>query len=443
MNHDAVAFAVLVSTFGVAALGFAKLLSWLKKLLAPLLGLLVDYINHIKYDILHEVMTSIMLSMAAKLRLSTSEVGEMSLDIVVFASHNSPLWHVLVASNAMGDRSIVAADTGTRYLFVYKFSPILVAFNEDKSRNKYCEFTALCSKEKLAAFVAFISSEAERIESEQPNFRSSITLLQHDQNGDWEMSMIYGRPMPSVFLPERISSRCIEAIDKFKANEKMLGRLGIPHRMGVLLRGIPGSGKTSFVRALAEKYGVAVFVLSVGDRSMNDSILAGLIKGVQEDSFILIEDLSALRVARAVQSEDYDESEYGVTLSGLLNAIDGINSPEHVVFFFTANDDLKIDPAMRRAGRIDLEFEFGAAEPAEIERAFWWFYGQNDANQALAREFVAAIGDRQVSMAEVMFVIRNSLDSPERAIAAIAPYLDERAEAKKPKGLAARRRKTP
>jgi chaperone BCS1 len=55
----------------------------------------------------------------------------------------------------------------------------------------------------------------------------------------------------------------------------------------------------------------------------------------------------------------------GVTLSGLLNALDGFSAPENVLFVMTSNRVEVLDPALLRPGRIDYKLYMGHADDGQ------------------------------------------------------------------------------
>jgi chaperone BCS1 len=65
----------------------------------------------------------------------------------------------------------------------------------------------------------------------------------------------------------------------------------------------------------------------------------------------------------------------GVTLSGLLNAIDGVAAHEGRLLFATTNRYESLDPALRRPGRMDRHVEFQPASRYQISEMFRRFYG--------------------------------------------------------------------
>ena len=78
--------------------------------------------------------------------------------------------------------------------------------------------------------------------------------------------------------------------------------------------------------------------------------------------------------------------QFGVTLSGLLNALDGFSAPEDVLFVMTTNKIEALDDALLRPGRIDYRLYLGKAcddQKIELYRRFF-----PNASPQKAREFV-------------------------------------------------------
>ena len=65
----------------------------------------------------------------------------------------------------------------------------------------------------------------------------------------------------------------------------------------------------------------------------------------------------------------------GITLSGLLNAIDGVAAQEGRLLFATTNRYESLDLALRRPGRMDRHIEFSLASRYQITEMFRRFYG--------------------------------------------------------------------
>jgi chaperone BCS1 len=124
---------------------------------------------------------------------------------------------------------------------------------------------------------------------------------------------------------------------------------------------------------------------------------------VPEDSVILFEDIDCMKAGnRRPESNEWSEKQpssivtekidsatgFAVTLSGLLNVLDGFHAPENVVYVMTTNKVEALDPALLRPGRIDYRLFMGeavASQRIELYRRFF-----PDAKEAEARDFAQA-----------------------------------------------------
>lgn len=80
--------------------------------------------------------------------------------------------------------------------------------------------------------------------------------------------------------------------------------LGIPYRRGYLFYGPPGSGKSSYIQALAGALNYNLCVLNLSERGLADDKLIHLLSLVPERSFVLMEDVDAAFNKRVQTSED-------------------------------------------------------------------------------------------------------------------------------------------
>jgi len=79
---------------------------------------------------------------------------------------------------------------------------------------------------------------------------------------------------------------------------------------------------------------------------------------------------------------------FGVTLSGLLNVLDGFHAPDNVIYMMTTNKVEQLDPALLRPARIDYRLYLGEAAEAQRMQLYRRFFP--DATEAEARAFAQA-----------------------------------------------------
>ena len=128
------------------------------------------------------------------------------------------------------------------------------------------------------------------------------------------------RPLHSVVLGSNIAENIVKDVRAFLdrrqwysdrglpilswTREPVIMSLGIPYRRGYLLYGPPGSGKTSFIQALAGALCYDICVLNLSERGLADDKLFHLLSNVPERSFVLIEDIDAAFNKRVQTTED-------------------------------------------------------------------------------------------------------------------------------------------
>merc|ERR550525_1013560 len=86
---------------------------------------------------------------------------------------------------------------------------------------------------------------------------------------------------------------------------------GIPYRRGYLLYGEPGSGKSSFVTAIAGHIGYDICVMSLAQPGLTDDHLALSLINVPEKSILLFEDVDCLFANRSGRNQKKDNSNIG------------------------------------------------------------------------------------------------------------------------------------
>lgn len=112
------------------------------------------------------------------------------------------------------------------------------------------------------------------------------------------------REMGSVVLEDGVAERVEADLKGFLGRGKWYADRGIPYRRGYLLHGPPGSGKTSFIQALAASVSYNICLLNLSERGLTDDKLNHLLGLVPERSFILLEDVDSAFNRRVQTSED-------------------------------------------------------------------------------------------------------------------------------------------
>ena len=162
-------------------------------------------------------------------------------------------------------------------------------------------------------------------------------------------------------------------VQGFLDAENHYNDMGIPWHRGYLLEGPPGTGKTSTVTTLATDIGVNVYKLAMSDVK-KDAELVALAVSIPEESILLIEDIDAFKVTNKRKGEDGESTL--LTLSGLLNVLDGADTPHGLITFLTTNHEEFLDPALMRPGRVDRRFHIGYLDEDQLNRMVARFVGE-------------------------------------------------------------------
>ncbi|KAF8329373.1 uncharacterized protein EI90DRAFT_2997066, partial [Cantharellus anzutake] len=212
---------------------------------------------------------------------------------------------------------------------------------------------------------------------------SRVSVYVCDQYNNWYYAGSRPkRSMDSVVIPEEVKELLVEDAKDFMDSEAWYGQRGIPWQRGWLLYGVPGSGKTSIIQALAGELGINIYVVSLAKRGLDDGNLSELINSIPSRSIILMEDIDAAFSTSLNREAPVKTTGFGpvpsnpssVTLSGLLNAIDGVQAQQGRLLFATTNKYLSLDPALVRPGRLDVHIEFSYASKWQAAELFKRFY---------------------------------------------------------------------
>ncbi|KAJ8129884.1 hypothetical protein O1611_g3749 [Lasiodiplodia mahajangana] len=219
------------------------------------------------------------------------------------------------------------------------------------------------------------------------------------------------RDMKTVVLDQEQKLQVLTDINEYlhPATPRWYANRGIPLRRGYLFHGPPGTGKTSFSFALAGVFGLDIYVISLLEPSLTEEDLCSLFSSLPRRCVVLLEDIDTAGLRRSAdkpladeqtakekenqgKNESYqatsndikelakmlkkesEDQKKGISLSGLLNAIDGVASHEGRVLIMTTNIPESLDYALIRPGRVDLQVQFTYASKDQARELFIRMY---------------------------------------------------------------------
>ncbi|ORZ08088.1 P-loop containing nucleoside triphosphate hydrolase protein [Absidia repens] len=167
-----------------------------------------------------------------------------------------------------------------------------------------------------------------------------------------------------------------EAVELPLTHPELYEEMGIKPPKGVILYGVPGTGKTLLAKAVANQTS-ATFLRIVGSELIQKYLGDGpklvreLFRVAEENapSIVFIDEIDAIGTKR-YDSTSGGEREIQRTMLELLNQLDGFDSRGDVKVIMATNKIDSLDPALIRPGRIDRKIEFPLPDVKTKRRIF-------------------------------------------------------------------------
>ncbi|KZL81265.1 hypothetical protein CI238_12584 [Colletotrichum incanum] len=212
--------------------------------------------------------------------------------------------------------------------------------------------------------------------------KNKTAIFEHHNNYWKRTDTRDTRPIDTVIMNEKLKQSLLKDIQSVldpKARS-WYARRGLPYRRGYLLYGRPGTGKSSLSISVAGCFGLDIYVLSLA--ALNYGQLSTLFRELPQRCVVLLEDADAVGTAqsRVADADDFDtrsedsqrllKPKGTVSLSGLLNVLDGVASQEGRILIMTTNHKDHLDNALIRSGRVDKKIEFQLADADVVRKIF-------------------------------------------------------------------------
>ncbi|KAK7262888.1 hypothetical protein RJT34_30679 [Clitoria ternatea] len=285
----------------------------------------------------------------------------------------------------------------------------------------------------LDSYLPFILKEAKSIKQETKALKIFTVDYQNmygNLNDLWVGTTLdHPATFDTLALDTDVKEFVMEDLERFVRRKEYYRKVGKAWKRGYLLYGPPGTGKSSLIAAMANYLHFDIYDLELTELTCN-SELRRLLIGLANRSILVVEDIDCTiefqdRMAETRVATGNNDKQ--VTLSGLLNFIDGLWSScgDERIIVFTTNHKEKLDPALLRPGRMDVHIHMSYCTPCGFRKLASNYLGIKQ--HSLFGDIEDAIQKAKVTPAEVAEQLLKSVDF-ETSLAQLVDFLREKKE---------------
>ncbi len=230
-------------------------------------------------------------------------------------------------------------------------------------------------REKFIQKLIVDLEQTTRTKSLEP-YENFIPMMSLKNNED-AIEVIRKRDMDTIFISDNTKQMILSHVDNWMNGKEFYNKHSVTYKTGIMLSGEPGTGKTSLARAIASHMNALLMIVSTSN-TITDVMNA--IATVRSDEYrnrtpfenktlrsnfnhmtcpivVLFEEFDKHVAKQNHDKKDIDalsDAIVGSVIQQVLQFLDGIESPENVLFIGTTNYIDDIEPSLLRPGRFDL-----------------------------------------------------------------------------------------
>jgi len=189
-------------------------------------------------------------------------------------------------------------------------------------------------------------------------------------------------------LNSDIKKKLVRNIEYFINNKDRYDKLGMQRKIGYLLHGKPGNGKSSIAIAIAKTYNKNIYKINL---NVSQETFLSQIGSIPQGSVVLMEDVDTFKITHDRSNENIkkekndDSSNPKLLLGDILEVLDGYYYLSECIVIMTTNHIEQLDPAFIRPGRVDHKLELGNVSKEQIVQIIKYFYGRTIGSSVLEK----------------------------------------------------------
>jgi hypothetical protein len=211
-------------------------------------------------------------------------------------------------------------------------------------------------RELLQRHVAQTTLRLSRVKIRKPKGLRAALEWDGAKDPTWENVVASREPVETLGPDYRVYRRVGEDfVDPWRKGERP--------RFSMLLYGPPGTGKTSLAEFMADALGFPLLTVTVSDfLGTGDAMVEARAKAIfqmleaQSNCIILFDEIDSFLLDRDSQHYRDQDTVFKFLTPGMLTKINDLRSAERSIFIIATNYESRIDPAIKRVGRVDEKY---------------------------------------------------------------------------------------
>ena len=243
----------------------------------------------------------------------------------------------------------------------------------------------------------------------------TITIEKYINKINVKMLNDSSKDINTLYLRKEDKDKLINSLDQFKYEKKTLKELGLPNKLNVLLHGLPGTGKSTAILAIATYLNRDIYYIDLKNATTNDDLrmmFEHVNKHVQNGGIIVIEDIDAM-TSVVLDRKNKDTTELNVngimasstdslSLEYLLNILQGTLTMDDSIFIVTTNYINHLDPAFYRDGRFDVNIELKLCDHYQVDQIY-----EKYIKRKIRSDILKSIPEDKFSPANIIFHVKD------------------------------------